>query len=111
MRAKSAGAAIGAIAAILTLAIASDHLWNAIGAAEISPAGWLAMGFGVIAALALGSGLMALMFFSSRRGYDDDAADEREIAERRSEGGGGSPPARSPSPKHGETKRRRATKA
>ena len=29
------------------------------------------MGFGVIVTLALGIGLMALVFISSRRGYDD----------------------------------------
>jgi hypothetical protein len=68
----------------LTLVIATGHLWNAIGAAKISPAGWLAMAFGIIAALALGSGLMALMFFSSRHGYDNDEAGERQIAERAS---------------------------
>jgi hypothetical protein len=100
MRAKSAWAAIAAIVAILTLAIVIGRLWDAIGAAEISPAGWLAMGFGVVATVALGSGLMALMFFSSRHGYDDDEAAERRIAERRSR-----------SPKNGEMKRQRATKA
>ena len=38
---------------------------------EISGAGWLAMALGVIVTLALGVGLMALVFFSNRHGYDE----------------------------------------
>jgi hypothetical protein len=34
------------------------------------------MGFGVIVTLALGIGLMALVFISSRRGYDDQIGRE-----------------------------------
>jgi hypothetical protein len=60
-----------AIAAAAAVAIAIGRFWDALGAAEISLAGWLAMGFGVVVTLALGVGLMALMFFSSRHGYDD----------------------------------------
>lgn len=33
--------------------------------------GWIAMTIGVVLSLALGGGLMALVFFSARRGYDD----------------------------------------
>lgn len=46
-------------------------LWADIGESEISLAGWVAMGLGVAVTLALGIGLMALVFISSRRGYDD----------------------------------------
>jgi hypothetical protein len=46
-------------------------LWTGIGDSEISGAGWLAMGLGVIVTLALGVGLMALVFISNRRGYDE----------------------------------------
>jgi len=46
-------------------------LWTSIGDSEISAAGWLAMGLGVIVTLALGIGLMALVFISNRRGYDE----------------------------------------
>ena len=53
------------------------NLWGAVGAAEISIAGWLAMAFGVLATLALGVGLMALVFISSRRGYDELDRDRR----------------------------------
>jgi hypothetical protein len=33
--------------------------------------GWLAIAGGVLFSLLIGVGLMALMFYSSRRGYDD----------------------------------------
>ncbi len=36
--------------------------------------GWAAMALGIVFSLALGGGLMALVFFSARRGYDDAAA-------------------------------------
>lgn len=40
---------------------------------EISIHGWIALAAGTILSLALGGGLMALSFFSARRGYDDRA--------------------------------------
>jgi len=46
-------------------------MWSAIGDAEISAGGWVALVLGVLVALGLGFGLMALVFISSRRGYDD----------------------------------------
>jgi hypothetical protein len=70
-------AAAAGIAAVLAVAIAIAVVWNALGASQISLAGWLAMIFGIIAALALGIGLMALMFIRSRRGYDEDGRGDR----------------------------------
>ena len=62
-----------AIAGTVVLAIGCliVTVWTGIGDSEISGAGWLAMGLGVIVTLALGIGLMALVFISSRRGYDE----------------------------------------
>ena len=60
-----------AAAVVLAVFVAIAGLWADIGESEISLAGWVAMGFGVIVTLALGIGLMALVFISSRRGYDD----------------------------------------
>jgi hypothetical protein len=45
--------------------------WSAIGGANISVVGWLAIIGGAIVTLAVGGGLMALVFYSARRGYDD----------------------------------------
>jgi hypothetical protein len=33
--------------------------------------GWIALGLGTLLSLALGGGLMALVFYSARKGYDD----------------------------------------
>jgi len=38
---------------------------------EMSGHGWFAMGLGVGFSILVGAGLMALVFFSARRGYDD----------------------------------------
>ena len=40
------------------------------GGGQMSSAGWIAMILGIIATMALGAGLMALMFYSNRRGRD-----------------------------------------
>lgn len=45
--------------------------WSSIGGAHISAIGWLAIVGGAIATLAVGGGLMALVFYSARQGYDD----------------------------------------
>jgi len=37
---------------------------------QMSGAGYVAMTFGIVATLALGIGLMALMFYSNRKGHD-----------------------------------------
>jgi hypothetical protein len=50
-------------------------LWNQAGDAQISTQGLIALGLGVGFSFLLGAGLMALMFFSSRRGYDERAHD------------------------------------
>jgi hypothetical protein len=69
--ARSSVAVVIAGAAILAVAVVVAALWIGIGDSDISPAGWIAMGLGVMITLALGVGLMALVFISSRRGYDD----------------------------------------
>lgn len=68
--------AIAAAAVIVVAAIVAS-LWAQVGDVQISLAGWLAMGFGVLLTLALGVGLMTLVFISSRRGYDEPDGDHR----------------------------------
>ena len=63
-------AATVAAACVVGVVAAAANFWHSIGGGGISPAGWLAMGLGVVVSLALGIGLMALVFFSNRRGYD-----------------------------------------
>ena len=49
--------------------------WHELGDVPISGHGLIALGLGAALTALLGAGLMALMFFSSRRGYDDRASD------------------------------------
>lgn len=67
-----------ALVVVLVVVTASAGIWRSLGASQISLSGWLAMGLGVLFSLALGIGLMALVFFSNRRGYDDQGSDGRE---------------------------------
>ena len=60
-----------ACAVVLVVGFLIGALWIGLGDSEISSAGWLAMGLGVVVTLGLGIGLMALVFISSRRGYDE----------------------------------------
>lgn len=47
--------------------------WQAIDDTQISRHGLIALGLGAGLSFIVGAGLMALLFFSSRRGYDDRA--------------------------------------
>ena len=66
------------IAALMALLVAALYyaygIWTALGAADMP--GWMyaAMAGGVLFSLIVGGGLMALVFYSSRAGYDDEAA-------------------------------------
>lgn len=64
-------AVVAAGIVILVIGFLIATVWTSIGDSEISPAGWLAMGLGILLTLALGIGLMALVFLSNRRGYDE----------------------------------------
>jgi uncharacterized membrane protein YuzA (DUF378 family) len=48
-------------------------LWTSVEGPPMPVAGHVAMWLGIVFSLVIGCGLMALMFFSSRRGYDDRA--------------------------------------
>jgi hypothetical protein len=52
-------------------------LWMSIEGPPMPAGGYLAMGLGIALSLVIGCGLMALMFYSSRRGYDERARGER----------------------------------
>ncbi|MBV8333996.1 MAG: hypothetical protein JO358_00825 [Alphaproteobacteria bacterium] len=62
---------------VIVLAVIGIEFWNGIGDSDISAAGWVAMGIGIVLTLALGIGLMTLVFISSRRGYDEASRSER----------------------------------
>jgi hypothetical protein len=46
------------------------HSWRALSGVDISFTGWVFIVIGILATLALGGGLMALVFYSSRHDYD-----------------------------------------
>ncbi len=69
---------MGGIALIVALvAILAAALWFAAGAWLTVPGppmpttGYVAMGLGILFSLIVGCGLMALVFYSSRHGYDE----------------------------------------
>jgi hypothetical protein len=49
------------------------YLGWSLGDANVPTSGYIAMGFGVIFSLVVGIGLMALLVYSSRKGYDEPA--------------------------------------
>ena len=51
--------------------------WNLESDVEMSGHGYAAMAIGIVASLAVGIGLMTLVFYSSRKGYDDAAGRDR----------------------------------
>lgn len=63
-----------AIVALLALLAAAlwycVHAWAEVPGNGISPIGWLFLVLGVILTLVVGGGLMALLFYSSRKGRD-----------------------------------------
>jgi hypothetical protein len=63
--------AIIALLALLAVAIwYCIHAWSEVGGTGISPAGWVFLVLGVTLTVVVGGGLMALLFYSSRKGKD-----------------------------------------
>jgi hypothetical protein len=61
-------AALGAI--LIGAAVAMVFAWQG-AQVDIGVFGWVVIGIGAVLAVILGGGLMALSFFSARRGFDD----------------------------------------
>ncbi|CAN5170841.1 hypothetical protein BH11PSE4_BH11PSE4_37910 [soil metagenome] len=45
--------------------------WHSADGTDVPASGYIALALGVILSLGVGFGLMALVFYSSRRGYDE----------------------------------------
>jgi formate hydrogenlyase subunit 3/multisubunit Na+/H+ antiporter MnhD subunit len=76
---------LGTIALVVVLiAIMAGALWYAASAWTVlsgppmPTVGYVAMGFGVLFSLIIGCGLMALLFYSSRHGYDEQQPIDRD---------------------------------
>ena len=65
-----------AILTILLLLLAGTFVaiyvgWRLASGTDVPASGYIAMAFGVLVSLGVGFGLMALIFYSSRKGYDE----------------------------------------
>ena len=66
------GLTIAVLAAFLAAAlVVAAVTWLRIGDVAISTRGMIALAVGVVVTVALGAGLMFLVFYSNRKGYDD----------------------------------------
>ena len=70
------------VAALIAIMIAAlwfaASAWTEISGPPMPPVGYAAMIMGVVLSLVVGCGLMALLFYSSRHGYDEQhPPDER----------------------------------
>ena len=61
---------VGLLTAALWLAV---DTWISAAASPMPASGYVFMVLGVVFSLAVGVGLMALVFYSNRHGYDDEA--------------------------------------
>src|SRR5258706_12688202 len=80
-RATSARMGVGSwiiLIVLLPLLVATGVViyfgWTLGNGSDVPTSGYAAMAFGVIISLAVGFGLMALLFYSSRKGYDEPPA-------------------------------------
>ncbi|RTL77270.1 MAG: hypothetical protein EKK35_17970 [Bradyrhizobiaceae bacterium] len=56
---------------LLATTVLAAYLGWTLGDADVPASGYIALALGVIVSLAFGFGLMALVFYSSRKGYDE----------------------------------------
>jgi hypothetical protein len=71
---------IALIAVLIVIMVAAlwyaADAWVAIQGPPMPAIGYVAMGFGIVLSLLVGCGLMALVFYSSRHGYDEPFRDD-----------------------------------
>lgn len=72
-------AALIAVAVVIVLALAAIgvYTWESLGAVAMDRNGYVALVLGVLGTIGLGCGLMALVFFSHRHGYDEEVGGRR----------------------------------
>jgi hypothetical protein len=71
MTPRATGIAVAAVIALAVVAI-GVYGWMSLADSEMTVNGYIALALGALGTVALGGGLMALVFYSHRRGYDDD---------------------------------------
>ncbi len=84
MQTRSILGTIALIVPLLAILVAAGWFaasaWVSVEGPPMPATGYLAMALGVVFSLIVGCGLMALLFYSNRHGYDDPfrAHDDRE---------------------------------
>jgi hypothetical protein len=76
---------VGVLSAFLVAAGIIGYLGWTSTDTDVPVSGYIAMALGVIFSLVVGVGLMALVFYSSRKGYDEPAVPIQEPVRRRDE--------------------------
>lgn len=68
---------IGVVVTLAALLVAAAAVawwgWNQLADVEMGIHGYIALALGVLATLGLGMGLMWLVYYSDRHGFDDEA--------------------------------------
>ena len=73
MSASSYALLTGMVVLLIVVAVMATLGWNAAAGTDVPPIGYAAMAAGILFSLLVGVGLMALVFYSSRAGYDEPA--------------------------------------
>jgi hypothetical protein len=65
-------ALLGLLVATMWFAVST---WSSVGGPPMPTSGYVAMILGIFFSLVIGCGLMALIFYSSRHGYDEQSSE------------------------------------
>ena len=63
----------GMVAMLIVVIVMATLGWNSTAGTDVPTVGYAAMAAGILFSLAVGFGLMTLVFYSSRAGYDEPA--------------------------------------
>jgi hypothetical protein len=81
---RGGGRVVAAAAAIIVLALVAIgiYAWLALGASAMTVHGYIALALGIVGTAGLGIGLMVLVFYSNRYGYDEGVGGNEKPPER-----------------------------
>jgi hypothetical protein len=82
-RGNRVAVAVTAVVLALALVAIGIYAWRTLGASELTVHGYIALVLGVTGTIVLGVGLMVLVFYSNRYGYDERVGGGDEPPERR----------------------------